>query len=202
MQNNVPTNPLKSLATKIFSGAPLYSISKLTKSENGVPVINIKDIVDGQISINNLSLFSIENFKNVERYLVYPGDVLITCRGTQLKIAVVPENLERLLITANLIAVRLGNEMLPICLAAYLKTKEGQRTLLANTASSTMQLVLNVSDIGEINVPVPPLSLQEKIVGLMNTAEEQYRINIELANLRNMIINQVITDILNKYKEE
>lgn len=100
MQNNVPTNPLKSLATKIFSGASLYSISKLTKSENGVPVINIKDIMDGQISIKNLSLFSIENFKNVERYLVYPGDVLITCRGTQLKIAVVPENLKRSLITA------------------------------------------------------------------------------------------------------
>lgn len=198
MQNNVPTNPLKSLATKIFSGASLYSISKLTKSENGIPVINIKDIMDGQISIKNLSLFSIENFKNVERYLVYPGDVLITCRGTQLKIAVVPENLKRSLITANLIAVRLGNEMLPIFLAAYFKTREGQRTLLASTASSTMQLVLNVSDIGEINVPAPPLSLQKKIVSLSNAAEEHYRISIETAELRRMIANQIIVDILSQ----
>lgn len=200
MLNEIHVKPLKLLATKIFSGAPLYNTAKLNRNseEKGIPILNIKDIMDNQIEIGNLEKFSMESFKNAERYLAYPGDALITCRGTQLKIAVVPENLERLLITANLIAVRLGNEMLPIFLAAYLKTKEGQRSLLVNTASSTMQLVLNVSDIGEINVPVPPLSLQKKIVNLTKAAEEQYRLSIELANLRSTIINQVVTDILNK----
>lgn len=88
--------------------------------------------------------------------------------------------------------------MLPIFLAAYFKTREGQRTLLASTASSTMQLVLNVSDIGEINVPAPPLSLQKKIVSLSNAAEEHYRISIETAELRRMIANQIIVDILSQ----
>ena len=198
----MPIKPLKLLSTKIFSGAPLYSVTKLIENADGVPLLNIKDIIDGQIAINNCSLFSLANFKNAERYLVYPGDVLITCRGTQLKIAVVPVDIKKSLITTNLIAVRLTNQISPIFLAAYLKTTEGQKALLANTASSTMQFALNVSDINEIDVPVPPLSLQEKIVNLADNAEEQCRLGAEIANLRQAVVNQVIIDVLAKYEEE
>ncbi len=201
MQSKIPTNRLKSLATKIFSGVPLYSVSRLNKSENGIPVVNIKDIVDSQILINNLPLFSLENFKNAERYLVSAGDVLLTCRGTQLKVVVVPDAFKKLLITAHLIAVRLNNELLSGFLAAYLRTENGQKALLANAASSGAQLMINISDVGEINVPVPPLSLQEKIVSLTNAAEEYYRISIETAELRRTIANQIIIEMNNHYRE-
>ncbi|MDD5773219.1 MAG: restriction endonuclease subunit S [bacterium] len=187
---------LKSVAEKIFCGAPLYSIVKLIEGEKGIPVINIKDITDDGIKIDNLKKFSLNNFKNAEHYIVYPDDIIITCRGTQLKIAVVPDNLPKAIITSNLIAIRLTCELLPIFLAAYLKTKEGQRVLLSNIASSTMQLVLNVSNISEINVPVPAVDLQKRIANLANISEVQYRLSIESANLRKEITNQIVTDML------
>ncbi len=187
---------LKLITKKIFGGAPLYSIAKLIEDEKGISVINIKDITDDEVKIDNLKRFSLNNFKNAEHYIVYPDDIIITCRGTQLKIAVIQSNLSKAIITSNLIAIRLTNELLPIFLATYLKTKEGQRTLLSNIASSTMQLVLNLSTIGEINIPVPSLALQKKIANLANIAKEQYRLNIESANLRKEITNQIITDML------
>ena len=198
MLNEIIVKPLRLIAKRIFSGASLYSIEKLIGSKEGVPVLNIKDIMENQIITDNLSLFSLEDFKNRERYMVYSGDVLLTCRGTQFKIAVVPENLKQAIITANLIAVRLTNGMLPMFLATYLKTKEAQRLLLAKTSSSRIQLVLNVSDVGEMDIPVPPLSLQEKIVNLANVAEEQYRLNIESANLIKRITNQIVINMLIK----
>lgn len=187
---------LKSVAEKIFSGAPLYSIVKLIEDENGIPVINIRDIADDGIKINNLKKFSLGNFKNAEHYIVYSDDIIITCRGTQLKIAVVPDNLPKAIITSNLIDIRLTNELLPVYLAAYLKTKEGQKALLANIASSTMQLVLNVSIVGELNIPIPPLAVQEKIVNFISIAEEQYRLSIESANLRKTVTHQIITEMI------
>lgn len=187
---------LKFVTEKIFSGAPLYSIAKLIEDENGIPVINIKDIADDGVKINDLKKFSLSNFKNAEHYIVYSNDIIMTCRGTQLKIVVIQNNLSKAIITSNLIAIRLTDELLPIFLATYLKTKEGQRALLSNIASSTMQLVLNVSDINEFNVPVPPLDLQKKIANIANISEVQYRLNIESANLRKEITNQIVTEML------
>ena len=196
--NDIPTKPLKSIVEKIFPEAPLYSVAKLTESVQGIPILNIKDIVNGQIIRDSLRLFSLDNFKNATRYMAHPGDVLITCRGTQLKVTVVPENIKQILITSNLIAIRLNEELLPIYLAAYFKTKDGQRALLSNATSSTLQLVLNVSDIEKVNIPVPALSLQGKIIDLFNTTEEQYRVSIESANMRRAITEQVITEMLKK----
>ena len=196
MSDNIPVKPLKSLAEHIFSGAPLYSTARLVESQEGLPLINIKEIVEGRIKTDSLPLYSCNEVKNAERYWVYPGDVLITCRGTQLKISVVPEILKKALITANIIAIRLRPEILPVFLATYLKTAEGQKALLSHVASSTMQLLLNISDIEEVLVPVPPLPVQEKIVTLAEAADEQYRLSIEVANLRKKITNQVVIDML------
>ncbi|MFH1288985.1 MAG: restriction endonuclease subunit S [bacterium] len=187
---------LRSVAEKIFNGASLYSISKLIEDEKGIPVINIKDIADDRVNVDNLKKFSLDNFKNAEHYIVYPDDIIITCRGTQLKIAVIQDNLSKAIISSNLIAIRLTDELLPIFLAAYLKTKEGQRALLSNIASSTIQLVLNLSSINEINIPVPSLDLQKKIANITNISEVQYRLSMESANLRKEITNQIVTDIL------
>jgi restriction endonuclease S subunit len=194
----IPIKPLKLVVKEIFSGAPLYSITKLSFCKDGIPILNIKNIVDGKIIKDSLRLFSLDNFKNATRYMAHPGDVLITCRGTQLKVTVVPENIKQILITSNLIAIRLNEELLPMYLSAYFKTKDGQRALLSNTTSSTLQLVLNMSDIEKVNVPVPPLSLQEKIIDLFNTTEEQYRLSIESANMRRAITDQIITGMLKK----
>lgn len=190
--------PLKLVAKDIFSGAPLYSITKLSFCKEGVPILNIKDIVDGKIIRDSLRLFSLDNFKNATRYMAHPGDVLITCRGTQLKVTVVPEDIKQILITSNLIAIRLNEELLPMYLAAYFKTKDGQRALLSNATSSTLQIVFNVSDIEKVNIPVPVLSLQGKIIDLFNTTEQQYRLSIESANMRRAITEQVITGMLKK----
>lgn len=192
----MPLKPLKSLTENIFSGAPLYSTTSLIEGQDGVPLINIKNIAKGYIETESLQLYPWNELKNAERYFVYPQDVLITCRGTQLKIAVVPESLKKALITANIIAVRLRSEILPVFLSTYLKTPEGQKALFSHVASSTMQLLLNVSDIEELFVPVPPLSMQEEIVNLAQISDEQYRLNIETANLRRKITNQIVIDIL------
>ncbi len=196
MVNKMVYKQLKELA-RIFSGAPIYSIAKLSAEGNDIPLLNIKDIAGGTIATQNLSYVSADNFKNVDHYLARPGDVLITCRGTQLKAGVVPAGINKALITANLIGIRLTGEILPEFLAAYLQTEDGQKELLAN-ATSTVQLVLNIADAEKIKVPVLPRAMQEKIAGLINVADEQYRLNMEMANLNRKIAHQVLTDMLKK----
>lgn len=196
MKKKTINKSLKELTSRVFSGAPLYSVAKLSEGEKDTPLLNIKDIIDGGVATQNLSCVSLDNFRNAEHYLVQPGDVLITCRGTQLKVAVVPHTLKNALITANLIAIRLNDQILPGFLAAYLRTNLGQKKLLSNAASASAQIVLNVTDIAKTNVPVPPLALQEQIVKLTDIAEKQYHLNIQTAHLNRKIANQVLIDML------
>jgi restriction endonuclease S subunit len=177
----------------------VYNIGQLAKSQGEIPVINIKDISGGEIKTDALEVFSVENLRNADNYLVRPGDVLIACRGTRLKITVVPESIEKCIITSNLVAVRLDGRLSPVLLAAYLESREGQVQLLANTTSSTAQLVLNVSAIGNVVVPVPPLPLQGKMVKLLDSAREQYRLSMAAADMRRGITNQVIGDMFHEH---
>lgn len=192
----ITRTPLKSLAS-IFAGAPFYSTTKLSLNSAGVPILNIKDIADGQIVMDKFPTYSLDNFRNAERYLVYPNDILITCRSTQLKSALVPSDLKKSLITSNLIAIRPGGEVLPVFLLAYLRTPAGQKAILANAVSSTLQILLNLQDIGKIPIPVPPLNLQEHMVNLIKATDEQCRLSISAINLRKQLTNQIIGDILN-----
>ncbi|MBI5026672.1 MAG: restriction endonuclease subunit S, partial [Nitrospirae bacterium] len=181
MKNAFPIKLLRTLAREIFAGVSLYNIHEYKGTET-LPTINIKDIFDGQINEANLSHIHTINLKNIKKSMVLPYDVIITSRGTQLKIAAIPNSLNQAVITSNLIAIRLGEQMLPGFLAAYLKSTVGQQALLSRATSSTTQLVLTISQIEEMKVPVPPLSLQEKIANFANAVEEQYRLSIESAN--------------------
>jgi restriction endonuclease S subunit len=186
---------LKDISSEIFSGAPLYIIQAIGGEDQGIPLINIRDIHDERLVPSELSLIKAESIRKPERFMVFPGDVVITCRGTRLKIAAVPDELEKAFITANLIAVRPSQEMNPIFLAAYLRSPEGQKALLENVTSSTMQLVLNVSAISKISVPVPPIYFQNKLAALIQAMEESRRLHQEEADLCRRMTEQVIQDL-------
>lgn len=189
---------LQSLSKEIFSGLPLYGKERMGSDSEGVPLVNIKDVSDGTIRIEGCHKLSLGDFKNASKYLVFPKDVVITCRGSLLKAAVVPSDINQALITSNLIAIRLGESLLPEFLSIYLNIKEGQKKLLANATSSDLRLVLSVPSVEEFEVPVLPLALQQQIIDLANCSKEQYRLNLEAALTRKQITEQIIEELISK----
>lgn len=189
---------LKSVSSTIFNGAPLYSITPSSdKTIQGVPLINIRDIEDDQINWQNLSIISTDIIRKPERFYVKSGDVLITSRGTQFKVAIVPEKISSGIITANLIAIRPDpTQLSPIYLAAYLRSKNGERELLARRTSQTVQIVLSLVNVEELRIPMPSLNVQEKIVEAIKALDEEYRINQIAIGLNRKIRNQIVIDML------
>jgi len=194
----VNKQPLKLLAKEIFSGAPLYSTEKMEERADGLPLINIKEVSEGTIKTDNCRRLVPGEFKNLSRYLVYPKDVVVTCRGSLLKAAVVPDDIERALITSNLIAIRLGDSLLPEFLAIYLNIEEGQRDIIASATSADLRLVLTVSNIEDLAVPVPSLNLQKQIIDLAKCSTEQYKLTVETALIRKKVTEQIIEELIKK----
>lgn len=189
---------LKEVAKEIFSGLPLYGIERMGEDPEGLPLINIKDVSEGTVKTDQCHRLALGDFKNASRYLVSPGDVVVTCRGSLLKAAVIPGNVERALITSNLIAMRLNDYLLPEYLSTYINIKEGQKKLLANATSSDSRLVLTVSDIEEFEVPILTLPAQRQIIELSQFSAEQYRLNLDVALTRKQVTEKIIEELLNK----
>lgn len=183
---------LSQLAEKIFQG--LFPPRKIATSilHKNFSIINIKDIINGRINCEGLNAISVRNDKNINRFIVYPGDVVVTCRGTLLKSAVVPKNLTGCLVSSNLIAIRLNGSFEPLLLSAFFQSSIGQKTLLSNVRSSTMQIALNVADIRKVEVPVIPADKQKKLAGLIKAANNYYNASVESANLRRDIAGNII----------
>lgn len=195
-------NKLKDVIRSIFSGAPLYSVIPPGKEiVSGLPLINIRDILEDQIDWQNLSIIPVNGIRKPERFYVEPGDVLLTCRGTQFKVAIVPEKISCGIITANLIAIRPKPEQLSsIYLAAFLRSNNGARELLARRTSQTAQIVLSLSSVEELRIPIPPLPEQEKVARAIESLDEEYRLNQAAVELNRKIRNQIITDMLEQNK--
>lgn len=190
---------LKNLAN-VFSGAPLSTfIDSDEEVVAGLPLINIRDIDADQIDHKNLSIISLNNIRRPERFCVEPGDVIITCRGTQFKVAIVPDKISQAIITSNLIAIRPDpSKLSSIYLAAYLKTRAGERELWANRTSQTAQIVLTVSSVEELKIPLPPLAVQEKISQTIQALDDEYHLNQESAELNRKMRKQIVEDLLNQ----
>lgn len=189
---------LSQLAEKIFQGISPSRRTKSRNSGNSIPIINVKDIVNSQINAECIDTIIVAGDKDFERYMVRANDVIITCRGTLLKTAVVPENFDGYLIASNLIVIRLKENFEPVLLSTYLQSPKVQKKLLANSRSSTMQVAFTVSDIGKIEVPVIPPETQKKLSSLIKTAENYYKSAIESSNIRREIAYSITLNYFHK----
>lgn len=187
---------LSQLAKTIFQGISPSRNVKTGTSGKKTPVINIKNIANGQINIEDIDTIFIDKRKYIDRYTIHPGDVIITCRGTMLKSAVVPENLDGYLISSNLIAIRLDGTLDPALLCVFLQSPICHKLLLSSARSSTMQIALTVSDIEKIELPMIPSEIQKKLSGLVKATDQYYRCSIESANLRRHITHQIVLKYL------
>lgn len=153
--------------------------------------VSVKDIRDGHFAAGTLEGVLVDVPAKLDRYLVQPGDVLVACRGTVPKIAIVPPDLAGSLLTSTLIGVRTGGRLLPEVLFLYLSSAPGQRGLLSRVRSGTQQIALTTRDIAELQVPLAPMEVQRRIADLVRLAESQYVAAETAARLRREIVHEV-----------
>lgn len=133
---------------------------------------------------------------DIARYTVRADDVVITCRGTQLKVASITPSSEGALISANLMAIRAGTEVLPRVLLAFLQSPAALKALLQRGRSSTSSLSLTPRSVGELSIPVPPLAVQQQIAELDGAAEQNYVAAIRAAEQRRAVARAVAVGLL------
>ena len=105
-----------------------------------------------------------EKFNQMKRFEVMTDDLLISCSGTMGKIAIVPQCHVKGIINQALLKLTVK----PCALVEYIKyvleSSYIQNKYFKNQTGSAIQNVTSVKVLKTIKIPLPPLSIQERIV--------------------------------------
>lgn len=121
--------------------------------------ITLSDVQDGELILDNLTPLELNDIKRIEKYTVKKGEILLSGRGNTIKVAVVEDIPDNIIVSNNFIKITPNYNVNPYFIKAYLESPVGQYYIESKQTGSTIK-VLSASDLYEI--PVPMLSKQEQ----------------------------------------
>lgn len=188
MRIHTSRNPIKEfgkLATEIFSGTtPLSKGDAYCGSDDGVPFIRSGQITeDGDISlVHDVWLRPTIHNGLMKRSQLRRNDVLIAIVGATIGAAGVYESDNPANINQAIAAVRFPtNRILPRFAVAYLHTPAGQG-MLDYLKRPVARANINLEEIGEIVIPLPPLPKQRELLTALDAARAARRAKLAQAD--------------------
>ena len=192
-----PTLPLRSAVEQLFVGLPVSRHqAKGEKKALHEPVLSVGDLEAGQIPPRKELVAVALRPGPLERFRIQADDLLVSCRGTLLKVARVPQSAASLLVSSNLIVVRPGEKILPAVLLGLLRSAAWQRELRLRARSSSGLVQLTVKDLENLPVPLPPRELQQELAALIEAEEEHHQAALRAAALRRALAEGMVADVL------
>jgi len=166
------TIPLKNVAA-LFRGMNTPSTKKMTEDIPTHRLIELSHVNDGKVDFKSLTPISTQAIRNADNYELKKGDVILSSRGTAIKIAVIPELEQPTLLSNHFICIRPNRNMNPHFLKAFLESPLGMFYLVNSQKGSTVTILTN-KDIEDIPVPYVSDDEQEKIANSFIQSDKEY----------------------------
>ena len=155
----------------IFITGPFgSSLHKSDYVENGIPLINPMNIVDGEIIPIDKMQISNETVERLASFKVIPNDIVIARRGDMGRCAVVHYTQTGWLCGTGSFVLRLSTFLWPEYFAACIRSPYAVTYLSGNSIGNTM-LNLNQAILKNLLLPVPPFKEQKRIIDGINNAD-------------------------------
>ena len=189
--SNLDKVKLKVVA-EVFRGK---SILKKDTVLGSISVLNISNVENGEIVYSNMDTIEEEDRK-IKRYELANGDVILSCRGTAIKSAVFKTQNKTIIASANLIVIRPKGKVLGEYIKIFFESPVGLAMIKSFQRGTTI-MNINHSDIMEMEIPLVPMSEQNKMIEKYNDELSIYKKAISEAesrwvNIKNGLYNKFI----------
>lgn len=191
---------LGELVSDLSTGATnsLYS----SKSEDGlVPMkllagSSINNL--GEIDVEQLSDIWVSPEKDISRFVIREGDVVVLAKGNSIRTAYVSGDVSKLtvLASANFLVVRTNPDvLLGEALVAYLNSAAGKAVLEGASTGSSIKNVSKAS-FRKLEVPLPDLDTQKKVAALLSARNKAFSDALTLANQQRLVVDACLDKLI------
>ncbi len=131
-------------------------------------------------------------------FQISQDDLLISCSGTIGRIVLVPRNVKKGIINQALLRITLDKEkMMPEFFKHLFETDSMQKKVISHTHGSAMKNIVSMTELKKIQLVVPSIEEQNKIVGLINgvdsKVEDEQAYKSELEQLKKGLMQVLLT---------
>lgn len=138
-----------------------------------------------------------EKVAELSRFLVQPGDIVISCSGTVGKTTLIKDNDPIGIISQALLLLRANSRIIrPKYLQYYFMTNEGFNSLVERSHGSVQANIAKREVVESIELKVPPLPIQDEIISIIDSFSNKLsvlnKINDNLSEQGQAIFNELI----------
>jgi len=147
--------------------------------EEAVPVIRGINLNGDQFSDDGFVFVNEEKADELYRNLAYPGDIVFTQRGTLGQVAIIPENVrfERYVVSQSQMKLTVNKKIADsYYIYLYFRSAEAKR-VIGNNAIIGGVPHINLGILKAIEIPLPSLSVQKRIVGIIKNLDDKIKGN-------------------------
>jgi restriction endonuclease S subunit len=169
---NWPKVRLEALSTVISKGTTPTSLG-YSYCVSGVPFVRAEDVNGGAVNSTKVSFHISEDVHaTLSRSRLQPGDLLITIAGTLGRVGYIPDDSPSMNCNQAVAFARLKPELIDIQYAVLVCKIQSIFESLTRLSVGGAIPNLNLQNIRSIEIPLPPLSEQKRIVAILNNQME------------------------------
>lgn len=158
--------------------------------QGNVIVIQMKDIDDANL-LHTEGAIKVLLPKGKEHHLLREGDLLFRSRGRSNGAALVADGIEPAVLSAPMLLIR-PRTVLPAYLCWFINFPSTQARLAAFAEGTSVQMI-SKGAIKDLDVPLPSLARQRRIVEIASLAWREQAIMADIAARRQRLITSILT---------
>jgi type I restriction enzyme, S subunit len=151
------------------------SLKKTELVERGIPVVGIENVLPNKFVKGFRRFITPRKFEELSDYEILPDDVLVTTMGTIGRAASAPRDLGRVIFDSHLFRMRVDTCRIFPSYLCYALNSDLVASQLARMARGAIMEGLNTTILRQCLIPLPELSEQQRIAGILEQTDRLCR---------------------------
>jgi type I restriction enzyme S subunit len=195
----------------IKGGKRIPKGKKLLETKTNYPYIRVTDFNDfGSIDLNNIQYITEEIYNEIKNYIISKDDIYISIAGTIGKTGIIPNELDGANLTENAAKLVFDNSKYDKYFLLYFTNSIPFLEQIGLATKTVAMPKLALTRLKEVEIPLPPLEEQKRIVAKLDNlfakidkAIALHQKNIDEANVfMASVLNDVFVELEEKYNKE
>lgn len=176
-----------------------YGIVQPGESYNdGLPVVRPTDLVSEVVDGSNLKRINPEKAEGYKRTKLKGGELLVCVRGTTGTISIAANSLAGANVTRGIVPIRFNPEIIDHRFGYYQFSSPLIKKQIAQATYGAALMQINIKDLRQLKVSVPPLSEQDDIVKTLDAVKPDLSRAVEIYTRKLEHLDELKKSLLQK----